>query len=202
MAAPERLQSDEPALFHSAEQAMRFALTRAGKPPRPASSRMLDATGSGRGFTELDAAAQAGMILNVVEGAGRLAMAIMTATVAPRSVPCYCKRPCCSGQAINFEWHRAINIIAEEAYAGAPCHASYTLRAACVLKIFGAKDSSYRAIAEDLAMDPETVSKHHKAIVRWLRGAKGKHGEPPVVGLESITWRDAEDALRGAGIVG
>jgi hypothetical protein len=163
---------------------------------------MLDATRARSECTALDKAAQAGMVMNVVEGAGRLALAIMTATVTAKSLPCSCRRPCCSGKATNFDWHRAINIIAEEAYARDVCRATYLLRVACILKIFGGRDSSYRKIAEDVSMDPETVSKHHKAILRWLRGAKGRQGEAPTVGYESVVWRDAEDALRSAGIVG
>jgi len=188
----------EAALFSSAVQAVRFAITQSGQPKRPASSRMLDATRARREFSALDQAAQAGMILNIVEGAGSLGMAIMIASTAPRSLPCECKRPCCSGKAINFEWHRAINAIAQ----AAPTHAKYMLRVACVLKIFGASDSSYRKIAEELSVDQETVSKHHKIILRWLRGAKGSKGEPPSVGIESTTWSNAEDALRASGIVG
>ena len=193
--------SIEPALFKSAEQAVRFALSRDGNPPRPASSRMLDATTGRREFSALDQAAQAGMILNIVEGGGRFSMAVMTAVVISRSTPCSCRRPCCSGKAINFEWHRAINIIAEEALIQGISRGRYLLRLACVMKAFGEKKSQ-KQIAEDLGLEEDTVSKHFRAIQRWLIGAKAKHGNPPEPGQQMLIWREAEDALRGAGIVG
>lgn len=191
----------DPALFASAEQAVRFALSRDGNPPRPASSRMLDAMTSRREFSALDQAAQAGMIINLVEGAGRFAMAVMTAAVAPRSTPCNCRRPCCSGKSKNLEWHRAINIIADEAIRQGISRCRYMVRVACVMKVFGEKISQ-KQIAEDLSLDEDTVSKHFRAIQRWLLGAKAKHGNPPEPGQQMLIWREAEGALRAAGIVG
>lgn len=189
--------ADDPPLFHSAEQAVRFALTRAGHPARPASSRLLDPSRSSD-FTALDQAGQAGMILNVVERQGRLAMAVMTAAAAPKWLNCSCRRPCCSGKAKNFEWYRAINILAEES----PIRCPYLLRIACLMRIYGASNASYRQIAEDVSVVEQTVSKHFKAIHGWLLGAKVSKAEPPALGLEQSVWRAAEDALRAAGIVG
>jgi len=200
VAAVRNIEIDEP-MFASAEAAVRFALSLGGKPPRPAMNRVLDRSIGWSELSPLDKAAQAGMILNIVERQGRLAMAVMTAAVAPRWRSCSCRRPCCSGQEKNLDWYRAINIIAEEASAYVPSRAKYLLRIACVLKVYGARDSSYRNIAQDISVDEETVSKYHKTILRWLRGAKGRPSQPQDDGVESKIWSEAANSLRAVGIV-
>ncbi len=193
--------SYEPALFESADQAVRFAMTRMGSPRRPASSRMVDATGSKGTMTPVEAAAQAGMIMNVVEGAGRLAVAILIATTAPRMMPCSCGRPCCSGRAINREWHQALDLIAHEARPHAKT--SYALRSLCVMKIYESGQSTTLVqIAKELNMDVDTVSKHYRAIQAWLKGVKAGKKCEPIEGIETRVWGEAESALRDAGIVG
>lgn len=200
-AVVKNVEHDEP-MFASAEAAVRFALSIEGRAPRPEMNLMLDRSVGWSELSALDRAAQAGMILNIIERQGRLAMAVMTAAVAPRWKSCSCRRPCCSGQEKNLDWHRAINIIAEEAVAHVPSRAKYLLRLACVLKVYGARDSSYKEIAEDVFVDEETVSKHYKAVLRWLRGGKVPAGCAPNPGAEHAIWREVEDSLRVVGIVG
>lgn len=191
---------DEP-FFRSAEEAVCFALSFAGRSSRPAGSCILERMETRRDFSALDQAALAGMITNLVKGGGRLATAIMTASVAPRTMPCTCRRTCCSGQAKNFAWHRAIEVIADEAISQGISRARYLLCVACVRKIFG-EQMSQKQIAEDLELDETTVNKNYKAVHHWLRGSNVRNGRPLNAGLETIVWRSAEEVLRTRGIVG
>jgi hypothetical protein len=195
-----RVVPDEP-LFSGADEAIRFALSISGRAARPAMSRVLDRRASRREWTIQDQAAQAGMILNILERGGRFAMAVLTAAVAPRSSPCSCRRLCCSGELKNLEWHAAIAVIAEEVGGKGVSRAPALLRTACLIKLFGGK-MSHKQIADTLDLHEATVSKHYEAIRRWLRGARARDGQPPHEGIEMGIWRAAEDALRDALIVG
>jgi hypothetical protein len=194
-------------LFHSAHEALRFAVTLDGNPARPIQSRMVDATDGSRALAGLDAAAQAGMILNALEGLGKFPVAVMIASCAPRTFPCSCRSPCCSGHRINRVWRQAIDLISQEAdrviseQSERKTKASYALRSAITVKIYGHR-TTFAAIADDLKIDEDTVSKHHRIVLRWLMGAPGgKHGAA-VEGVEHAAWRDAETVLRNVGIVG
>ena len=201
--------AEDPAPFHSAEAALRFALSREGQPGRPLASRMTDVTGP-RNFAGLDAAAQAGMILSTVRPIGSPAFDALCAEVAPPTIPCYCRMPCCSGRRPNRIWRDAIDILAHD--SGEPIlprRVTHHMRQLILAKIFSEKAHHRRKevtllqIAEDLDADVDTISKHHRTLVRWLRGAPaGRDGAPPILGIVTKAWRDAEDALRDAGIVG
>ena len=196
----------EDVLFQSAREAIRFAATREGNPKPPLSSRMVATTPGTRVLrvlAGLDAAAQAGMIMNVIGSLGRLAVAILIADAAPQSMPCSCRRPCCSGHQINRQWRLAIDTIAQDAVRALPAGSktSYALRSSVIVKIYGGK-TTFVEIAKELKVDQETVSRQHRAIHTWLRGAKAGKMTDAVVGIESIAWRDAESALRNHGIVG
>jgi hypothetical protein len=69
------------------------------------------------------------------------------------------------------------------------------------VKIYGGK-MTFLEIANDLKVDQETVSRHHKVFLTKLRGSKAKRDSEGVIGLEAIAWRDAETALRNHRIVG
>jgi DNA-binding CsgD family transcriptional regulator len=184
-------------VFQSAADAVRFALSFTGRPPRPAIRRMLNWMVSRREFAALDPAVRAGMILSVVSKGGRFPMAVMTATVAR---PCNCRCASCHGKLRNREWHEAIEIIAEEASAKGISRARFALRMACVLKLFGEK-MSQKQIAESLSINEDAVARHFKAIQRWLRGSRSRQHEPSQVGVEQKVWRDAEEALRAAWLI-
>lgn len=200
--------TDEP-LFRTAAEAVRFAVTREGLPPRPVmarmiASRMIDTVSGRRDLVGLDAAAQAGMVLNVIEGLGRLTVAALIASCAPRIIPCACRRPCCCGRKVNHTWREAIDTLAQEAIRALPSGSrrSYALRSGILLKIY-AGQTTFKEIAEDLSLDQETVSRQHRAIYRWLKGTRaGRNGEPALEGLETAAWSDAETALGQAGLVG
>ena len=189
-------------LFMSAKNAIRFAVTRDGAPSRPMSSRMLDTMMGSRDFAGLDGAAQAGMIMSMLAPVGPIQIAVLIASSAPRSVPCECRRPCCSGRKLNHYWRTAVDTLAHESARALPAgsKSSYALRSALLVKIYGG-GQSFKHIADELKMDEETVSRQHRAILIWLQGAKAKKYSDAVEGIESIAWREAESILREHGIV-
>jgi hypothetical protein len=198
---PDRIGGDGP--FLSARNAVKFMVTMDGAPRRPLSSRMLDRSMSASEFAGLDGAAQAGMILYHVERLGRLRAAIVIASCAPRVIQCSCKRACCSGRKLSPYWYDAVHTIAEAALAALPPKSltSYLLRSYLVVKIYGGKSITFKAIADELMLDEETVSRHHKVIRTWLQGAKAKKYSESVVGQESLAWQEAESVLWEAGVV-
>ena len=191
-------------LFRDARSAIRFAVTCEGNPGRPLSSRMVDPTRSGRDFYQgLDAAAQAGFIMGKLGALGRLRVAVLVAGCGPSRVPCHCRRPCCSGYRIPSEWREAIDTISQEAARALPVGSknNYGLRCMLVLKIFGVS-ATLRQIAEELHLDGETVARHHRAILAWLRGGRtGQKGEV-TTGIELYAWAEAERILQRAGVIG
>lgn len=196
-----RLAPEHEPLFRSAHKAVLFAVTRSGSPARPISSRMVDVTTGSRDLAGLDGAAQAGMILNVLECLGKLPVAALVADVAPRSSPCGCRRPCCSGHRVNPIWREAVDVLSYEAGVRKVSSGSYALRSSILLKIYSGK-TTLKAIGDDLSLNSETVSRHHRMLYRWLKGEKaGKHSEA-AEGVEPLAWREAESVLRNVGIVG
>jgi|AGTN01.3.fsa_nt_gi hypothetical protein len=189
--------------FDTARKAVQFLVTMDGVPRRPMSSRMLDRSIGPGEFGGLDGAAQAGMILYHIERLGRLRAAIVVASCAPRVIQCRCKRACCSGRKLSPYWHDAIHVIAEAALEALPEKSltNYALRSYIVVKIYGGKAITFKAIADELMLDEETVSRHHRVIRTWLQGARAKKHSDPVVGQESLAWQDAESILWEAGIV-
>jgi hypothetical protein len=184
--------------FPDTVHAMGFAAAYAGNPARPVQSRMVDATNGSRDLSGLDGAAQAGMVLNAVEGLGKLAVAVMLATCAPRTTECSCRMPCCCGERVNPAWRQAIDLISQAAdeviseQSKRQTKASYAMRSAIVVKIFTPRTqkTSFATIAADLKVDADTVSKHHRVILRWVRA------------VEAAAWNDADTVLRNVGIVG
>jgi len=100
-------------------------------------------------------------------------------------------------------WHNAIHTIAEAALEALPPKSltNYALRSYLVMKIYGGRGTTFKDIANELLVDEETVSRHHKVIRTWLQGAKAKKNCDPVVGQESRAWEEAESLLWEAGIV-
>lgn len=202
--------AEDPAPFHSAEGALRFALSREGQPGRPLASRMTDTSGPRSSLVGLDAAAQAGMIISALQPIGAVKYAILCAKVAPNTVPCTCRRACCRGWVPNRIWNEAIGVLAYAAGRLEVCAGThFRLRQAIIAKVCAEephdrrKAVTLKAIANELEMDVDTVSTHHRAIVTWLHGKKaGRDGSPPQEGLISVAWRLAEDVLRDARIVG
>lgn len=202
--------SEAPAmpLFANARNAVIFAVTRDGAPARPPASKMTDTTSSGRELIGLDATTQAGYILGEIRRLGQLWEAVLIASCVPKEIPCQCKRLCCSGKTPSFDWARAIGVIAQEAQSlivsqgERKSKASYALCFVIIERIFGRKESTLKDIADEFMLDQDTVGKHHRTIIRWLRGYRAGKDQPMTEGLESIAWADAESVLRDSGIVG
>ena len=189
-------------LFLSARTAVRFAVTREGNAPCPLASWMADATTGSRDLAGLDGAAQAGMIMNILGALGPLAVATLVADVAPRTMSCACRRPCCSGEMANAQWRNAVDRISQEAEEVTTVRLSYALRSAIVVKLYsGKKGPDLKQIADEFHLDRHTVGRYHGEIHRWLRGAKAHKNAAAVEGIEPNAWSDAETSLRSHGIV-
>lgn len=190
---------DEPP-FHSSEAAIKFAFGFQGTPSRPLTSRMTGRS-QGRGISQLDRAAQAGMIIGTLRVVGAIPLAALTALLAPRTVRCPCGRACCSGRAPNALWGASIGTLASSKCGIESPKCTYAHRRAVLISIYG-QSSSYIEIARDLALDPDTVSKYCRTVRKWLSGVQGREGIAGIEGIETTAWREAESALRDAGIVG
>jgi hypothetical protein len=181
---------------------VRFAVTRAGVPARPLMATMADKTCTGRDLYGMDATAQAGMILGMVRTLGQLQLALLIAGTAQRTVPCYCKRACCSGHMANSAWREALLEISEFAYNKKVVRADSGLRIALLVKIYGGGIVTYKRIAEELKWDVDAVSRHHHAMHLWLMGKRGMTRAEGTEGVDPSAWAAAETLLRDAGIVG
>lgn len=187
-------ESDPPP-FRSAHDALKFAITRAGRYPRPSLSRMLDTSSAGGMFGGYDGDAQAGMVMQAVRPMGKLAIAVLAVKVASVTTSCLCKRACCSGRQVNPLWGESVHVIAD----AAPVPCAVNVRDALVMKIYSNRTTLQR-ISEEYYLEIDTVAKYHRSMLKWLQGVRGK--EIPIPGVDSQAWIDAEALLRDAGLVG
>jgi hypothetical protein len=183
-------------LFPNAYAALKFAYRFSlDQYDRPMMNRMADGPKpQGKGLVGIDGAAQAGMIRGEVAQLGRMREAIVTACYAPKTIPCSCRRPCCSGMRPNSEFEEAISRITEQAITLLSGHLSnYRLRRAIVLRNFGVKPR-ITEIAGDCGVHRDTVSEQNVLISQWLSGTRSSGGidgeiekarESAVVRLES-----------------
>jgi hypothetical protein len=206
-------QEGEPPPFRTAHAAIRFAFLVNGQPSRPLMNRMCDTVTGDRLFAGLDRAAQAGIIVSALRRAlERSQFAALTADALPSDSRCFCRSPCCCGWRVHSGWKDAVDQLADDAASIMPKRVGQRLRAELVAKIcsekthhgHSRKQITLQSIAADLELDVDTVSKHHRALVRWLKGApRSKDGSSVAIeGLIQGAWREAESALRDAGIVG
>lgn len=196
-------EADPP--FRDSRSAVRFEVGLEGNPPRPLSSTMIDVTSGERRFPGTDRSGMAGYIGSVLRRRGPLYYALLVVDVGRKTIPCHCSAPCCSGERHNLEWLNAVGTIAQEAVNLLPVNEKrdYAYVWAILGKIFkfGGYDK-FKAIAVEFRLDEETVSRHHKVIQSWLRGAKAKKDEPAIEGVSQLAWQDAETDLRTWGVVG
>lgn len=188
----------EAPLFSEAREAVQFAAALNGSPARPLASRMVDTVSGQYELSGYDAVAQAGLIFDVLSPLGPLAIAVLVASSAPRSEPCECRRPCCIGHKPNPDWRQAMDTICQA--AAVHVDATYAVRWQLLTKIYVGK-LTLKDIAKEFTLDEHAVSRHHKAICRWLRGSKSKDGVT-LEGLETAAWNDADILLRECGLVG
>lgn len=195
----------ETPLFNSAHSALVFAFNFSGQSyDRPMMNRMADGPKrSGKGLVGLDGAGQAGMIRGEVAVLGKLHEAIVTAYYAPHSMPCDCRKPCCSGSKINPEWSDAIGFITQAAIGqlSGAC-SNYRLRRAIVSRNFGEK-CSLVDIANACGVNRDTASAHNEKISLWLSGYRPKKGsgQQAIIGEIERAKTAAAERLHIVGLV-
>jgi hypothetical protein len=166
---------DEP-LFASAHGALLFAYHFLDAQYEPSAmlklARKIGMTG--KGLSGIDGAGQCGIIRSHVGKLPEPFGYVLVARIAPKSHPCDCRRPCCSGKRPNAEWSYAVDQLAIHAQGTLPGRTSYLLRRALVERYFGQKRRKLQEIAKACELNPNTVGKHNKAVTRWLDDYEGR----------------------------
>ncbi|MDR0770814.1 MAG: DNA-binding protein [Burkholderiales bacterium] len=178
------------ALFSSSHNALLFAFSYSLQQRAPSPmDRLFRTPRTGKGLSGLDGAAQAGMIRAELEAVGEYAVAVLTSRVAPRSISCECRRPCCCGHRANPEWSDAIGWLAMymvRELAGTATH--YRLRRGSVERYFGV-GVKLGALADLCGVHRNTAGEHNAKIMAALKKE------------ESRAWRAIDDRLQAAGVV-
>ena len=168
---------DDNQLFKSAHAAMTFAFNYEGMPALSVMNRMAQEPSGmpGKGLSGIDGSAQAGIIRYKLQSLGFLSEAILIADIAPRSRPCSCRSPCCSGHTRNQEWSEAINWISDnvrvEALDGHKT--THPLRRACVEMYFGVKHTAVK-MAHHHDVSEQTAGLLIRKVKRYLSAAHEK----------------------------
>lgn len=185
--------STDEALFSSAHSALLFAFNASMQQyDRPIINRMAaQDIGSGKGLAGLDGAAQAGMIRAELKAIGRLHEAILIARIAPRSTPCTCRAPCCSGRRPNREWNEALDWLSDyvRTTARAGRTSDYRIRRGCVEMFFGSSMTVSR-LAHLCGVTRNTVGAHFARVRKLLKEEEGR------------AQIAIDERLRAAGIIG
>jgi hypothetical protein len=103
---------------------------------------------------------------------------------------------------VNSTWAAAITDISAAAYQFRVARCEPRLREALLVKIYGSGFMSFTKIAKDVDCDAEVVSKHYRALHKWLMGQRGMVRQEGAEGIDPLAWAAAETVLRDAGIVG
>jgi hypothetical protein len=97
-------------------------------------------------------------------------LAMLVLRYCPRTFPCACRRPCCSGASRNAEWDEALAYLVErstEAIEGKS--AQRMLRAGIVRRWAGSdKKVNIGILADVCGVHRDTAGKYAKAIRAWL----------------------------------
>lgn len=185
-----RYESDP--LFRSAHDALVFAFNFSmDLYDRPLMNKMADGPRpEGKGLSGLDGAAQAGFVRAELHSLGAIPEAILIARIAPRSQPCECRKPCCSGQSLNPEWIGAVDALVQHAMAAlSGCGVvHYRVRRASVLRYFGER-VSLTETAEKCGISKNTVTDHNQKILKALKTD------------EAAAWGRFESRLIASGMV-
>jgi len=147
-----------------------------------------------RGDDWTETATQAGIVWRTLKPLSGAPISTLVARMAPRTIPCRCRRACCKGERTSVLWHDAIEILCASALsAGLACR-RYAERQVLLVRIYG-EHRTNREIAAELGLDEHTLGRHAKDLELWI-GLRGKEG------VEPQAWREATDLLTGAGILG
>lgn len=177
--------------FRDAQAAIRWACGLEGYPGRPLSARMLDRSRPESDWT--DSAIQAGVIWHALRPLSGAPLAALVARAVPRTVPCACRRPCCSGHRPNQLWTEAVDILCAAALSAGIAPQRYDVRRAVIVRVYG-KRRTNRELAADLSLDEHVIGRHARDIEVWL-GARGREG------LEPDAWTSAGRMLSDAGVL-
>lgn len=169
-------------LFRTPQDALIFAFNYSMQQnERPLADRLASPSArSGKGLSGNDGAGQAGMVRCELKVLTDLDMAILIARFAPRSTPCACRNPCCSGYRMNQEWSDAVRVLEQAALTQLSGHVSnYRLRRRLVEKAVGVK-IELKALAKESGVSEKTVAAHWKIIKEWTGGRpKQKSSKAP-----------------------
>lgn len=198
---------DQERLFDSAHNALLFAFNFSGQQyDRPIMNRMADDPVDyvSKGLSGMDGAAQAGMIFNKLFNLPPLYQYIVFATYAPRTIPCSCRYPCCSGSKRNVLWDACIREIEEAALRQAlvGCVSHRVLRRGIVERAFGDKSVVLSELAEKTGVHKDTASNQNIRIKRWLDGLPPRKGREDVIGERARALQLIESILIESGLVG
>lgn len=169
-------------LFRTPQEALVYAFNYSmQQQDRPLADRLASpGARTGKGLSGNDGAGQAGMIRRELMELTELELAILIARFAPRSTPCACRNPCCSGHRMNQEWSDAMRVLEQAALMQLSGHVSnYRLRRRLVEKAVGVK-IELKAIAKESGVSEKTVAAHWKIIKEWTGGLpKQKSSKAP-----------------------
>lgn len=192
-------------LFNSAHSAMLFAFNFAHQAYEPPLMNRLawgPLAGISKGLSGNDGAAQSGMILSRLARLTIHQQNVLIAKFAPRTWPCSCRAPCCSGRKRNDMWEQAISYLAQVAAAEAlpGCVSNNRLRVGIIKRIFGDKSMTLEQLAEKTGVHINTAKNHSKAIKRWLLGNRNVKTAADY-GLIDLSLARADSILVEAGII-
>jgi hypothetical protein len=216
----------EQKLFRTPQDALIFAFNYSMQQQgRPLADRMASpAARTGKGLAGNDGAGQAGMVRRELAFLQEIELAVLIARFAPRSMPCACRNPCCSGFRPNQEWEDAIRVLEQAALEQLAGHLShYRMRRRLVEKAVGLK-VEIKTLAKECGVNEKTVSAHWRIIKTWMHGRKaqvvsgrpkrersesadvagddGVEAFPAVDGIESAARKRADNLLSTLAFVG
>jgi len=216
----------EQMLFRTPTDALIFAFNYSMQQQgRPLADRMASpAARTGKGLSGNDGAGQAGMVRRELAFLHEIELAVLVARFAPRSMPCACRNPCCSGYRPNPEWEGAVRVLEQAALGQLAGHLShYRLRRRLVEKAVGLK-VELKSLAKECGVSEKTVAAHWKIIKVWMHGQKAQHAAgrpgrdrsefadvagdvetaaiPAVDGIESAARKRADNLLSTLPFVG
>lgn len=139
-----------------------------------------------------DEATAAGYVFRALRPLSGAPIASLIARVAHATVPCGCRRPCCSGHRVNDLWKEAIDILAAAALAAKACNRGYGMRRTVLISMYGQRQS-HTKMATELEVSEATVARALREMRVWLDGG----GD----GVEPKAWAKATDLLQKAGLL-
>ncbi len=168
---PREAGSEDRAAFKSMEAALRFALGNQYIADPGTLARFQKRTHRVTSIFDdkIERAAWAGDIRRRIGTMHPHRVAILFVRYAPRSFPCSCRRPCCSGWAVNEEWQENLALIVEAAATAVAGKVSNRqLRMGVVRRWCGADKVNIGLLADKCGVHRNTAGEHAKLIRKWL----------------------------------